>query len=54
MGWSRSRWDGDTLVVEVTDFNEETASTRSPSTNTCRQAALTWRALSVHNVEHGS
>jgi hypothetical protein len=24
MGWSIGRWDGDTLVVEVTDFNGET------------------------------
>jgi hypothetical protein len=24
MGWSRARWDGDSLVVDVTDFNDET------------------------------
>jgi hypothetical protein len=24
MGWSRGRWDGDSLVVAVTDFNEDT------------------------------
>jgi hypothetical protein len=24
MGWSRGRWDGETLVVTVTDFNEDT------------------------------
>jgi hypothetical protein len=29
MGWSRGRWDGDALVVEVTDLNEETWFDRS-------------------------
>jgi hypothetical protein len=24
MGWSRGRWDGDSLLVQVTDFNEDT------------------------------
>jgi len=29
MGWSRGRWEGDALVVEVTDLNEETWFDRS-------------------------
>jgi len=29
MGWSRGRWDGDALVVEVTDLNEQTWFDRS-------------------------
>jgi hypothetical protein len=29
MGWSRGRWDGDTLVVDVTDLNGETWFDRS-------------------------
>jgi hypothetical protein len=24
MGWSKGRWDGDTLVIDVTDFNDQT------------------------------
>jgi hypothetical protein len=24
MGWSNGRWDGDTLVIEVSDFNGQT------------------------------
>ena len=24
MGWSRGKWDGDTLVVDVTGFNDKT------------------------------
>jgi hypothetical protein len=24
MGWSHGRWDGDTLVIDVTDFNDQT------------------------------
>jgi hypothetical protein len=29
MGWSNGRWDGDTLVVDVTGFNDETWFDRS-------------------------
>ncbi len=29
MGWSRGRWEGDTLVVDVTDFNDRTWFDRS-------------------------
>jgi hypothetical protein len=29
MGWSRGRWDADTLIVETTDFNGETWFDRS-------------------------
>jgi hypothetical protein len=29
MGWSRGRWDGETLVVDVTGFNEDTWFDRS-------------------------
>jgi len=29
MGWSRGRWDGDTLVVDVTGFNDQTWFDRS-------------------------
>jgi hypothetical protein len=29
MGWSRGRWEGETLVVDVTDFNDQTWFDRS-------------------------
>ena len=49
MGWSRGRWDGDTLVVDVTGFNDQTWFDRAGQLSQRRAA----RRRAVHGRRPG-
>lgn len=53
MGDSRARWDGDTLVVDVTDFNDETWLDRSGNFHsTALRVEERWTLLDANTIRY--